>query len=196
MSNIVGLLLAAGQGTRFGGDKLLAPLPAASHGVPAFTPIGAAAAMHLVSALPRSIAVVRPQDDALADVLAAAGVSVVRCARAQDGMGASLACGVLSAGDADGWVIALADMPWIAPGTIVAVSRALAAGAEIAAPSCRGVRGHPVGFSGVHRDALEMLTGDEGARALLAVHRERVVLIDVEDEGVLADVDTSTDLHR
>ena len=39
MSAAMAVLLAAGAGTRFGGDKLLAPLPVASHGVPAGTPI-------------------------------------------------------------------------------------------------------------------------------------------------------------
>ena len=41
--HVAGILLAAGRGTRFGGDKLAAPLPQASHGVPGGTPLGVAA---------------------------------------------------------------------------------------------------------------------------------------------------------
>ena len=46
-----------------------------------------------------------------------------------------------------GWVVALADMPWIRTETIAAVADALARGAMIAAPDYAGVRGHPVGFA-------------------------------------------------
>ena len=45
--------------------------------------------------MPRVVAVVRPDDAALAAALGAAGARIVRCANADDGMGASLACGVL-----------------------------------------------------------------------------------------------------
>ncbi len=64
--HIVGILLAAGRGARFGGAKLLAPLPAASHGVGAGTPVGAAAATHLFAALNDVVAAVRPGDHLLA----------------------------------------------------------------------------------------------------------------------------------
>ena len=57
---VVGILLAAGRGSRFGGDKLIAPLRTAALGVPAGTPLGVAAARNLVVALPDSVAVVRP----------------------------------------------------------------------------------------------------------------------------------------
>jgi CTP:molybdopterin cytidylyltransferase MocA len=39
---IVGVLLAAGEGARFGGGKLLARVPRTAHGVAAGTAIGAA----------------------------------------------------------------------------------------------------------------------------------------------------------
>jgi molybdenum cofactor cytidylyltransferase len=104
-------------------------------------------------------------------------------------MGASLACGVAAAGDADAFVIALADMPWIRPATIGAVVEALAGGADIAAPVQRGERGHPVGFAGRHRDALAALSGDEGARAVVARNRSGLVLVPVDDPGALRDVD-------
>jgi molybdenum cofactor cytidylyltransferase len=186
---IVGILLAAGRGTRFGGDKLVAPLPHASHGVPAGTPLGVAAAMHLVEALPDSVAVVRP-GDRLTEALRRAGARIVECANADDGMGTSLACGVAATPGAGGWIIALADMPWIAPATIRAVASAIRDGADIVAPVHRGERGHPVAFAARHGGVLCALTGDAGARSLLAAHAAAVTLLDVDDDGVVRDVDT------
>jgi len=193
--HIVGILLAAGQGTRFGGAKLLAPLPVASHSVAAGTPVGVAACRHLVAAVADVVAVIRPGDPALAQQLREAGARVVECQRADDGMGASLACGVTAAPDADGWVVALADMPWLAPATIVCVADALTAGADIAAPIIDGERAHPVGFSRRHFAALVALTGDAGAKSLVEENRESMRLIAIDDEGARRDVDTVLDLR-
>jgi len=195
MRRIVGILLAAGVGSRFGGDKLLATIAAQSAQRAVNVPLGVMAARNLVDAIPDSIAVVRPHDATLSATLSATGLLVVPCADAGDGMGATLAFGVAATGDADGWVIALADMPWIRPGTIRRVADALASGAEIAAPRHRDSRGHPVGFSRAHRDALVSLTGDAGARSLIERNADRVAWIDVDDPGVLRDVDTPGDLQ-
>jgi molybdenum cofactor cytidylyltransferase len=164
---IVGLLLAAGRGERFGGAKLLAMLPAVPGQIEAGTPVGVAACRHLVAALPETVAVVRPGDEALAQALREAGANVVECARADEGMGASLACGVAAAADADAWIVALADMPWVRPATISALTDALRNGADIAAPSYRGERGNPVGIARRHYAALAEMRGDEGARAIV-----------------------------
>jgi molybdenum cofactor cytidylyltransferase len=195
MTRIVGILLAAGRATRFGGDKLSATLANAPADVAAGTPVGVAAAKHLIAALPDSLAVVRDVDDPHAASLRTAGLRVVAGAQADDGMGRSLACGVVAAKDADGWVVTLADMPWIAPATIRAIANAIAAGADIAAPSFDGERGHPVGFARRHYGALSALTGDAGARALLDRHRDRVALVAVDDAGILRDVDLPADLR-
>ena len=191
---IAGILLAAGRGTRFGGDKLLAALPQSSLDVPAGTPLGVAAAMHVVTAVPESIGVVRSGDTQLATALRSTGLRIVECSNADDGMGASLACGVISTCDADGWIVVLADMPWVAPSTIRAVADALAGGAGIVAPAYRGARGHPVGFSRRHFAALCALTGDAGARSVLLAHPDELTLLDLHDPGVLADVDSAQDL--
>ena len=196
MARIVGVLLAAGQGARFGGDKLLATIAVPSAGGAAGVPIGVAAARNLVDAIPESIAVVRPRDAVLAAHFTAAGLRVVPCANAGDGMSATLACGVAATADADGWIIALGDMPWIAPATIRAIADAVATGADIAAPSYRGQRGHPIGFSRRHFDALLSLTGDAGARSVIARNIDRMTWVDVDDAGVVRDVDTRSDLHR
>ncbi len=190
---LTGILLAAGRGARFGGAKLLAPIPTATHGVGAGSAVGVASCLHLIAVVPAVVAVVRPGDSMLTELLRAAGARVVECARADEGMGASLACGVAAAADADGWIVALADMPWIAPASVAVVADALRGGADIAATSHIGVRGHPVGFARRHYPALVDLSGDEGAKAILAEHRDRMQLIEVADGGVLRDVDTPAD---
>lgn len=188
-ANICGILLAAGASTRFGADKLLQPLHDR-------TPIGLAALAHLRAAIPHVIAVVRPGAPLLAERLSEAGATVILCANAADGMGASLAAAVGASGDAAGWVIALADMPYIQPQTIAKVAASLAAGAAIAAPAYRGERGHPVGLSSRFCDQLKALRDDEGARSILKLNSSLLTLIEVDDPGVCRDIDTPEDLRR
>ena len=183
----VGLLLAAGSATRFGSDKLQHALP---HGVA----IAVQAARHLRAESARVIAVVRPGADATARALTAEGCEVVVCEKAAEGMGASLACAARAAGAADGYLVALGDMPFVRPSTIAAVREALAAGALLAAPYWRARRGHPVGFAGSLRAELEALAGDEGAKRVLAAHEARLVKVPVGDPGAIRDIDRPSDL--
>jgi len=192
--HFTGILLAAGRGERFGGAKLLAPLARPSGAIPAGTAVGVAACRHLLAALPTTIAVVRPGDAALAAALTAEGARVIECAHADKGMGASLACAVAADPNADGWIVALGDMPWIRPATIAAVTTALTAGHAMVAPALDGERGHPVGFARAFRSALLALTGDQGARAILASHRAALHCIPTDDPGVLRDIDVVADL--
>ena len=185
--NIVAILLAAGAGSRFGGEKLLHPL---EDGVA----IAAHSARNLLAVLPDVIAVVRWGDFPLYDMLEQEGCQVTMFRDAARGMGASLAHGVAQARAADGWVIALGDMPRIAPATIKKVVEALEAGTLIAAPACKGERGHPVGFGAALRDELTALGGDQGARELFQRHRDSLQLIECDDPGVLYDIDRKADL--
>jgi molybdenum cofactor cytidylyltransferase len=184
---VAAVLLAAGAGKRFGGDKLLHPL---EDGVA----IAAHAARNLLATTPEVIAVVRWGDFPLYDMLEQEGCQVTMFQGASRGMGASLAHGVAQARGADGWVIALADMPRIAPDTIKKVIAALEEGASIAAPVHKGERGHPVGFGAQLRDELLALDGDQGARAVVERHREAVKLIECDDPGILLDIDRKGDL--
>ena len=186
---IVGVLLAAGQGTRFGGDKLLATLADG-------TPVGLVSARNLAAALSEVIAVVRPEDSRLTQLLAGDGIAVESCPTAWQGMGSSLAHAVRARPDADGWIVALADMPKMRPDTIRAVADAIEAGASLAAPVYRGERGHPVGFSAAYGPRLAALSGDAGAREILRADRDRIVLLECADAGVIADIDTVLDLER
>ena len=192
-ANVRGILLAAGYSRRFGSNKLLKALPAGA--TRAGMPIAVAAAHHLLDVLPESLAVVRPRAQQLGKLLRDAGCNTVVCKNASEGMGTSLATGVRAASDADGWVVALADMPFILPDTTRSVMQALRAGAAIAAPVFRGERGHPVGFDRRFYLELSELRGDKGARALLERHPESITLVEVEDRGVLRDIDKPSDLE-
>ncbi|CAJ0785899.1 Purine catabolism protein PucB [Ralstonia condita] len=193
---VVGVLLAAGRGSRFDptgvANKLMAPLPDG-------TPVAVQAARHLKQALGDVVAVVPAaathgaQVELLAALLAEAGCEVVFCADAARGMGASLAAGVAARPEAGGWVIALADMPWIAPGTIAEIARAVDA-SHCVAPFHAGQRGHPIGFGAAFFAGLTSLDGDEGARRL--IHPGTLIRINTNDAGTLRDIDTPADLAR
>ncbi len=184
---IVGILLAAGSGSRFGGDKLLHPLADS-------TPLGLAAARRLAPACDRALAVVRPGSDALAERLTAEGYEVVVSAAAVHGMGHSLAAGVRASPGAAGWIVALADMPFVAPASCIRVAAGLRAGGSIVVPEYLGRRGHPVGFARQWGERLSALTGDEGARRILAAFPDAIVHCEVGDPGILRDVDRVRDL--
>jgi molybdenum cofactor cytidylyltransferase len=177
MNPITGLLLAAGSSRRFGADKRW-------HRLADGTPMAVASARRLLAACPHSIAVVRADDTALAELLTQEGLQCVVAERAGEGMGYSLAAGVAATMDAvtsnaakavsgaagadknardnatddaagnaadiaadiaanpaaGGWLVALADMPFIAPASYAAVLAALADGARIARPAAAVTR--------------------------------------------------------
>lgn len=188
----IGLLLAAGRGSRFDptgrADKLLAPVA----GQPAVLRALAA----LAPAVDQVVAVVRPdaRGAAVAQVLARAGCTALPCADADSGMGHSLACAAAEARrrGATRVVVMLGDLPFVRADTVARVVAAVAAPDAIAAPAWRGERGHPVAFGAAHLPALASTRGDRGAGALLRLHA--VTTVEVEDPGILRDVDTPSDL--
>ena len=188
MRGITGILLAAGSSRRFGSNKLHALLPNG-------TPLVLAAVRRLHRVLDTVIVVVHPRDETVPALLLAESVQVVVCQNADAGMGASLAAGVAASDAARGWLIALADMPAIQVSTLHRVAQALDDGAELVAPFYSGRRGHPVGLHSRFRDELLALSDDAGARSILARHVAVLTRLDVDDAGVLFDVDTPGDLE-
>jgi molybdenum cofactor cytidylyltransferase len=181
------LLLAAGSSRRFGGDKLVALLPDG-------TPMVLATARALLAAGADVLAVVRegpkiPTSGAASLLRGLPGIEIVGFPDADRGLGHSLACGVQHSADADGWLVALADMPYVRPTTVTSLIDALVGGASLAAPRFTGRRGHPVGFAAHWGNALRGLSGDVGARELLARNQDQLTLVDVDDPGVLCDLD-------
>lgn len=109
------------------------------------------------------------------------------------GMGDSLSAAVRARAGAAGWLVALGDMPWIRAQTHSRIASALSAG-HACVPVYQGKRGHPVGFDAAYAQALMSLSGDQGGRGLL--EQGRVTLIEVDDPGVLRDVDLPEDLAQ
>lgn len=107
------------------------------------------------------------------------------------GMGYSIASGVAASADAGGWLVLPGDMPAVQPASLLAVAAKMPQHVVVYAQH-RGRRGHPVGFSAELYSELVQLSGDEGARRLVARYPSHGVELD--DPGVLADVDTNDDL--
>lgn len=113
------------------------------------------------------------------------------------GMGDSIARGVAETSNASGWLILPGDLPLICPGTLQQVAQALRS-APVVLPFHAGSQGHPVGFSAACRDALMALQGDRGAASVVRDYRSagRVRVLEVDDPGVVTDIDTVEDLER
>lgn len=186
-SGVVGILLAAGQARRFGSDKLMHPVANGE-------PMAVVCARRLLQGCGQAVAVLRPEQTALAAWLQREGLHTVLARDAHLGMGHSLAAAVRATPQAQGWVIGLADMPGLQPETIALVAEAIRSGASIAAPLVRGQRAHPVGWAGSWGPALSALSGDQGARALLQAHATQLTTLPCGDAGALIDVDTPADL--
>lgn len=112
-----------------------------------------------------------------------------------EGMGDSIAAAVRATQGAPGWLVLPGDLPLVRPQTLQSVAAALAQHAVVV-PHFHGQRGHPVGFRAECGQALAALSGEHGAapvvRAMAA--QERVAFIEVEDPGMVTDIDTAQDL--
>ena len=189
---MIGILLAAGFSRRFGlADKLLQRLPDGQI-------IAIVSAKNLINALPISFAVVRPENKKLARLLKNTGLEVIFCHEHDQEMADSLVTAIQASGNSasakDGFIIALADMPYIQAATISAVAAKVSAGASIVIPTYQNQRGHPIGFAAKFRNDLENLQGDEGARSIIKRYPNEVVLLVCDDAGILQDIDTAADL--
>jgi molybdenum cofactor cytidylyltransferase len=189
------IVLAAGLGSRFtgGGHKLAHELPDDDGGHAALFSLALRHA--LASGLP-VIAVTTNELAPLAHLeIAARDVVIVpSAARVRGrGMGDSIAAGVVARPDAPGWLLLPADMPRVKAGTLRAVAAALETH-PVAFAQHQGRRGHPVAFSAELYSELIGLTGDEGARRLVV--RYPALAVDVNDPGVLVDIDTVADLEE
>lgn len=189
---MVGILLAAGFSRRFGAaDKLLQLLPDGR-------PIAVASAESLIQGVPDCIAVLRPENKKLARLLKNTGLEVIFCHEHDQEMADSLVTAIQASSNSaaanDGFIIALADMPYIQAATISAVAAKVIAGASIVIPTYQNQRGHPIGFAAKFRNDLETLQGDEGARSIIKRYPNEVTLLACDDAGILQDIDTAADL--
>ena len=192
--SIAAIVLAAGSARRFGSDKRRHVID----GVPMLTRTLAT----YREVLDRVAAVIRPGEREIAELVTAAGCEVVEAADAAAGQSRSLAAGVnaLTSGNTtdhvprpdvvpQGLLIGLADMPFVKAETLRRLVDSMAENPDaVVRPRCRGRGGNPIGFPARLFDDLTRIEGDTGAREIVG-RAEDVLLVEVDDDGVLDDVD-------
>ncbi len=183
------VVLAAGRGSRFDAmrHKLAQPLGTS-------TVLGQTVGHAIASGLPVVVVTTEPLMAEAASLVAGRDVVLLpglQRGSAALGMGYSIAAGVAARPNASGWLVLPGDMPLVRPASIRAVAASLASHPVVFAQHL-GRRGHPVGFSAELFSDLVQLSGDEGARRVVARYPSHGV--EVGDPGVLVDVDTPSDL--
>ena len=181
------LVLAAGQGRRFEGDRHKLEQPLAGG-----TVLGTTLRHALETRLPVIVVTTTRLAPLVAPELALRDTIVLGDDEARRGMGHTLAVGVAERAGSAGWLVLPGDMPMVRPDSMLAVAAALEQH-PIAFAQYRGRRGHPVGFAAELYSELTSLSGDEGARRLIA--RYPAWACELDDPGVLVDVDTVADLE-
>lgn len=188
MNQFVSVILAAGEGRRFGSDKRQARL---ANGL---SLLDAVISLHRAASWPTWV--VLPPDDTFGlDACARHGALPIPCPDATQGMGRSLAAALRHANATPGCeavMVSLADMPAIRPASLSALRQGFLATGEATAPRYQGRIGHPRILPRAHWPTLMQATGDAGARQL--IDWPRAHLVDVNDAGVLIDIDTPQDL--
>jgi molybdenum cofactor cytidylyltransferase len=184
---IGGLILAAGEGRRFGGTKQLADLrgrPLLTYALEAMLAVPAVSPVVVV--LGHDAATIRREIDF-------EGARTVLCDDWQEGQSASLRCGVAALGDVDAVVLTLGDQPFITPQAIAAVIDQLDRHDAVRA-TYGGAPGHPVALSRRLLDRVGELRGDVGFRDLLA--GKMVRRFEASHLCDATDIDTREELAR
>lgn len=186
------VVLAAGQGSRFA-----AASSAAAHkleqGLGESTVLGTTLGHVIATACPFVVVTTARLVPLASTLVARCDLVVISDDEARRGVGHSIAAGVAERPMATGWLVLPGDMPLVQSGTLLAVATALEQNPVVYAQH-KGRRGHPVGFAAELYSELIQLSGDEGARRIMArypAHGQEVA-----DPGVLLDVDTPDDLAR
>ena len=187
---IVGVVLAAGAGRRFGGPKALAVL-------------NDELLVERVSRLLKEggceeiVVVLGASAEEVLNTATLPGPRTIVTERWPDGQGASLRAGLNEAAvmDADAVVVALVDQPWIGPEAVRRLRQAAVGGAEAAVATYGGQPRNPVLLArSVWGEVTDAAVGDVGARTWLRANPARVVAVACDGTGDPRDVDTREDL--
>jgi molybdenum cofactor cytidylyltransferase len=179
-----GLILAAGEGRRFGGTKQLAELggrPLLEHALAA-----------MVGVSPRVVVLGHAADDIVAGV-DLHGARPVVCAGWQEGQAASLRCGLAALAGCDAVLVVLGDQPGITAEAVEAVATAGGDGDAVRA-TYDGTPRHPVLLRRPLLDRADELHGDRGFKDLLDGARVRE--LELGHLADPADIDTREELAR
>jgi molybdenum cofactor cytidylyltransferase len=190
---VPGLILAAGRSSRMGQPKALLP---AGPGGPTF--VRQIAAVLVEGGVIDALVVGRPDDRALRAEVESIGTPVrfVVNEHADSGQLSSVIAG-LNAADrpgVSGVLVTPVDVPLIQPATVQALLAAFASGpAVVVRATYRGRHGHPVIFGRAVFDDLRRADPSVGAKAVVHAHQLGLVDLDVDDPGVLHDIDEPGD---
>ncbi|WP_424004951.1 nucleotidyltransferase family protein (plasmid) [Haloarcula salina] len=190
-STVGGVVLAAGDSSRFGADnKLLASVD----GAPLVRYVAETAC---ASGLDAVVAILGHEAEAVGAALDGLPLAKRRNDDYAEGQSTSVRRGVAFARESD-WdaaVFLLGDMPFVSVETVDRVVAAYRTGQDsIVVPRYDGQRGNPVLFDRRHFDALAAVSGDRGGRDLIE-SGDGVQFVDVDDPGVRRDIDTEADLE-
>jgi len=114
-------------------------------------------------------------------------------------MAESIRCGlkVIDPSSVEAFLVLPADMPLVLPDTIRSlVNSLLASDKSMAVPVFQGRRGHPVIFRSSLYETVLNFKSPQGIRPLVHGDPSKVLLVEVEDEGVIADLDNWDDYRR
>jgi CTP:molybdopterin cytidylyltransferase MocA len=186
------ILLAAGQGSRMGGGKLLLPIGDA-------TVVERAAKSLIEVPVADLIIVVGTYGLAIKRQLSNFPARFVFNPDPSSEMAESIRCGlkVIDPASVEAFLILPADMPLVLPETIrTLVDSLLASDKLIAVPVFQGRRGHPVIFRSDLYEIVLNFRSPQGIRPLVHGDPSKVLLVEVDDEGVIADLDNWDDYRR
>jgi molybdenum cofactor cytidylyltransferase len=187
---IAGVLLAAGQSQRMGQPKQLLPW----QGVPL---VRHAAMIALRARLDELVVVVGAYAAEVRTALDGLPLRIVANPAYAHGQSISLRLGIDAVADAHAAVVLLCDQPLLQPATINRLIDAFDAPDVWAViPTHAGQRGNPVLLGQCLFAALATIEGDMGARQVLRAHADRVRLLELDDAGVITDLDTPTSYDR
>lgn len=139
----------------------------------------------------------RPVLQRTLDAVRASGLAWHLEDRGHPGMGDSIAAAVRATAQAPGWLILPGDLPLVQPESLQHVAQALSV-SPVVLPRHAGEKGHPVGFGAACREGLLALSGDVGAASVLRQWQAlgQVLTLDLDDAGIVTDIDTLDDLAR
>jgi nicotine blue oxidoreductase len=188
-------VLAAGDGSRFGGGKLLATY----QGRPLIESV--LCKLH-EAPVNEIIAVVGDktgeEEERLRQVCSLYGALIAENPTWEEGISTSVKKGLAACSpDASGAVVVLGDQPLVGAGAVKRLVEAHEGGAAVAVATYGGKRRNPALFArGTWPMLEEELSGDEGARGFLRRHPEMVTEVPCDDVADPTDVDTREDLRR
>jgi molybdenum cofactor cytidylyltransferase len=109
-------------------------------------------------------------------------------------MGHSLAAGIEQIQSWDYVFVGLADMPFIKTRSLKTLNEAITDNTQIIQPTYKRENGHPVGFGSAYFEELMALSGDKGARSIVRQYPQQVTTINLNDSGLIRDIDTPDQL--